>query len=953
MASAALGTTLRQIHRLLSEGSLAGLSDEQLLTRYVAERDEAAFEAVVARHGPMVVGVCRSILRDEHAAEDAFQATFLVLARKANAISDRDSLGGWLHRVAYRIAVAAGVERQRRRQAEASASVLSDRSEGRGDWHSVLHEEIDRLPEVLRAPIVLCYLQELTYEQAAQQLSWTVPTLRSRLAKARGKLRSRLIRRGLIGAVGLLGGLADARWAIAAIPAHWIRRVVSNAAGAPAVSGTAVTLASAMLRTMAFSRTKGFAIVAVSAAVTMASFGLLAASFQGNGKGLAQEPVNKVLPRVIPPPVSPPVRPTRDMPGATVEVRGQVVDPAGKPVAGASLRIDQYVTGLAKPAEGGEPTAKSGTDGRFTLTVPRDVIDMLSQGLARRASRVVASASGFGLGWAEAGSRSDNVHDVTIRMVEDDVPLEGRVLDLEGRPIAGALVRTSDVFDPPGRDLSPWIETFKNGVNGPYDGLDSMPLQLTRTTGPDGRFRLDGVGRERVVMFTIFGPTIELTRGFAMTKETPPIRAANPRIIAPKTVVYHGCRFDYIAAPGRVVTGVVRDQDTAAPLVGVEIHGMSFDSSNLAYYKEVNAISDEQGRYRLVGLGQADHYRLFATPGQGQPYPTAEFIEKSTAFGSQSAIIDLRLKRGILVRGRVTDKATGKPLVASVVSFALRDNPHVKDFPAFGKAYEPRAYTDAEGRFEIAALPGPGILAARGYSDGYLSGVGAEAIPGMNSGLSVSALPHDVSPSHYHVFASLDFEPGAEPVTCDMQCDPGRSLSGTIVDPEGKPITGVWAHGLKPVQIINHPALETDQFQAIALDSKHPRRLYFFHEGRGLSGSVVVKGTESGPLVVQLQPQGVITGRIVDDDGEPKTRLELRSFNKPELNLLRGDILKGGRVDSEGRFRLVVVPGLAYGASAITEQSPGVRVRLFEAENLGPGEIRDLGDLRFKQPPGQ
>src|SRR5262249_516232 len=151
-----------------------------------------------------------------------------------------------------------------------------------------------------------------------------------------------------------------------------------------------------------------------------ASLGLVAASLDRNDEGKAKEPANKAAPRATPPPAAPAVRPTRDAPAATVEVRGQVVDPAGKPVDGALLRLDHYMW-LGEPPKGGEPTAKSGSDGRFTLKVPRDVIDRLSQGRARRASRVVASAPGFGPGWAEPGPGSADLHEVTIRLVRDDV----------------------------------------------------------------------------------------------------------------------------------------------------------------------------------------------------------------------------------------------------------------------------------------------------------------------------------------------------------------------------------------------------------------------------------------------------------------------------------------------------------------------------------------------------
>ena len=107
MTGAGGGATLRQIDRLFSEGTIAGLSDRQLLERFLTRRDASAFEAMVARHGPMVLAVCRGVLRDEHATEDAFQATFLILVRKAGAIRGRAALGGWLYRVAHRVAVQA------------------------------------------------------------------------------------------------------------------------------------------------------------------------------------------------------------------------------------------------------------------------------------------------------------------------------------------------------------------------------------------------------------------------------------------------------------------------------------------------------------------------------------------------------------------------------------------------------------------------------------------------------------------------------------------------------------------------------------------------------------------------------------------------------------------------------------------------------------------------------
>ena len=153
MASAALGTAFRHLRDLFGAGTVVGLGDGQLLARYSGSKDEVAFEALVARHGPMVLATCRAVLRNEHDVEDAFQATFLVLARKAHSIRGGDALGGWLHRVAYRAAVQASVEAKKRRRKEAEASAMAPLDASRPgletdhDLRPILHEEIDRLPE--------------------------------------------------------------------------------------------------------------------------------------------------------------------------------------------------------------------------------------------------------------------------------------------------------------------------------------------------------------------------------------------------------------------------------------------------------------------------------------------------------------------------------------------------------------------------------------------------------------------------------------------------------------------------------------------------------------------------------------------------------------------------------------------------------------------------------------
>ena len=205
MASVRSGAAWTQIQRLFGVGTVSGLTEWQLLQRYTDRRDEAAFSALVARHAPMVLGVCRRMLADPQDVEDAFQATFLVLVRKARALRPHDAVGHWLHGVAYRVALRARSETTRRRSRERTVASIEDLAPAVGgerlgpdfELRPLLDEELRRLPATYRAAVVLCYLDGQTHEEAARQLGWPVGTVKGRLARAKDLLRDRLTRRGL------------------------------------------------------------------------------------------------------------------------------------------------------------------------------------------------------------------------------------------------------------------------------------------------------------------------------------------------------------------------------------------------------------------------------------------------------------------------------------------------------------------------------------------------------------------------------------------------------------------------------------------------------------------------------------------------------------------------------------------------------------------------------------
>jgi RNA polymerase sigma factor (sigma-70 family) len=241
---AAFSNDLRTLYRV---GAVGGLTDGQLLKGFLAGRDEAAFSALADRHGPMVLRVCRQVLGDSHNAQDAFQATFLVLARKADSVQKQDSVASWLHGVARRVACRVKADEARRRTHEKRvATELGERSsveETPPESWPELHEEIARLPERYRESVVLCYLEGLSTEAAAVRLGCPRGTVLSRLARARDQLRDRLTRRGLAPTASLVAGTGALPGA--AIPTDLLDATVRMCLGFMERQETAAALASA------------------------------------------------------------------------------------------------------------------------------------------------------------------------------------------------------------------------------------------------------------------------------------------------------------------------------------------------------------------------------------------------------------------------------------------------------------------------------------------------------------------------------------------------------------------------------------------------------------------------------------------------------------------------------------------------------------------------------------
>ena len=985
MASAQPGATyLRDIERIFHEGTVAGQKDEQLLRRFADAGDELAFRALVARYGPMVLTVCRGVLRDKIDAEDAFQATFLVLVRRARSIQDESALGAWLHRVAVRVAVEANRASARRRGAERRAAeekTMNLRPElGRDGCPSPLHEELDRLPGRYRLPIVLYYLQGQTHEQVAAQLSLSVGTLRRRLDRGRELLRARLSRRG-VGWAGCTTALLVGRSAEATVPQSLVDATIraatgvaaSRAVAAGACSATAAALTEGVLRAMFLTRLK----LAAAAVAIVATAGAAAAVVVA-GSGGADEPpqMKKDSTAVRPTPrEAPRIAPAGA--GESIRFRGQVLGPDNQPVVGAKLSL-----GDLKRERAGEPTVWSTTDasGRFDFSVAKTQYEGPEPDVMWRSVPIVASAEGYGPDWRDSSTVKPGAG-VTLRLVKDDVPIEGRVLDLEGRPVVGAKVTVAGLSAPAGNDLEPYLKlvredpveasnyNFEKGLGA----VAQIPGQVgSVTTGADGRFRIGGLGRDRVVSLDIEGPDIQSARVTVMT------RASGPVVTEPgknHTVRILGARSDHLIPPGRTVTGVIRDKVTGKPIADVSVGGQGTNS---------RATTGPDGQFSISGFPKGKQYGLLALPRDGAPYfVTCVNLPDTAGLGPIETAIEC--VPGIPYRLKLVDKQTGEPIRAAEVRYhPIYPNPRTREVPG----YEPinargpysMARRDPDGTYTSAVLPGPGALCVRVRDakkymptcvdpKAFFGDPIATSVEGTRFGdrrsLAVATGAQGGTMMRQDQFAAIILvNPPADskPLALEFAIERDPELKVAVVGPDGVPMSGVKTVVVGPDGVPMSGANAggagaTDDpriFSVSRLNPMRPKRVLFTQPEKRLAGFLMARGDEPAPPKIKLEPWGAITGRLVDRAGKPRAQVSFQTRD-PEANAFNpayGTLPGGGSTtDGAGRFRVEgLVPGQKYSAIVPAQDPADESGTVFDEIVLFPGETKDLGDVRAGLP---
>ena len=941
MSSLASGSVVRQIGSLFEGSSVAGMSDRQLLDRFTAQRDaagEAAFTALVLRHGPMVLGVCTELLGNRHHAEDAFQAVFLVLAQKAHSVRDPDLLGNWLYGVALRTSRCARIRLGRRRKHEAGGGRLNtisgvaapsaEQSFLAREQIEALHEEIERLPRAFRLPMVLCYLEGLTVLEAARRLGCSHGTVRCRMARARDKLRRGLVRRGVGLPAAVFTAALSSRSARASVSPHLAettsRAAIQYAAGRAAASVAAV-LAQEVLRSMLTNKVR---LIALSLLLTAGASAVcyLTPARAGNqepkgapldGKSLASAQPN-----------------TRIPPAGRMLVVGRVLDPNGKEIAGVPIEI------IGRPREPFLPTAVDGehhrllgsgvstAGGRFSLEASRTSFTRFFKVYA------LAAAPGFGLGWAELNANAGEPT-VEIRLQPEQI-IRGKLFDVNGQPAARVELQIWSV----GRQTS--IGTF-DGVNlanaQRSDGIRDWPAPVT--TDDQGRFTLAGIGRGVTVGVNVRDDRFA-SQGFRI--KTDDMGVPN--------------EFTQTLQPATVIEGRVLAADTGQPIANAVI----------ALSSGVRVRADKDGHY-TGNVPPAMGYQVEAFPPEGEAY-LAISQEFACPKGTVKLTKDINLPCGVLIHGKVIEQGSGRPVAGASVQFMA---PRPK--PGLVQGYRAVVVTRDDGSYQIVVPPGNGHLFVYGPTSDYVLALIGERMlyEGKPGGERYYA--HDVIP--YEVKA------GESPNQIKSELRPGKIVKGRLVGPGGQTVDKAEIVALLHFNYF-HLNWRGDLtihardgiFELHGLDPGKLSRVSFLDADHEWGATVELSGKQSGEdMTIQLEPCGQATARFLTPDGKPIARMaphfEILGSTGPSsqtrnaeaqqqlaadaaaiVNLDRRHYWNGRLTDADGRITLpCLIPGATYRISdwsTVNDENKGVQVR--KDFSVKPGETLDLGDIVIEKP---
>jgi RNA polymerase sigma factor (sigma-70 family) len=861
MATTQANAVLRHIRDLAATETAGLLTDRELLARFAATREEAAFEVLVRRHGPLVLGVCRRVLHNWHDAEDALQATFLALARRAASAGRRAALGTWLYQVAYHAALKARKQSAVRRPPLDTAAApprpdpLAELT-GR-ELLSVLDEELHRLPERLRAPLVLCYLEGQSRDEAARALGWSLGTLKRRLEHGRAALRSRIAGRGISLAALLAVGAGGAAVTSALAVATARLAVAGSGAGLP--EGVAL-LAHHALRMMAAGRRR---LVCLAVMVAMLAAGTVFLAYRAPAEEVeppttaeAPMPVADVRPAA-------PAAETKEM-----TVSGRVLGPDGQPLADARVMVwarhglvmhsGEWWASFRNEVLG---QVKSDSDGRYRLTVPRT-----DPNFNMRSVRVVVTAPGHGLAWKALNPDAPEV-EADLRLVPVQ-RVSGHLTGLQGEDAAGVTVHVARIKRKPEKG-----ERDDDTVLRP---TDDRPL--TATTDARGNF-----------VFTEFGPDVALD-----------LEVLDPRYERKTDWQVNtgdkkaGENLQLLLGPGRYVEGRVTYQDTGKPVP----HARLLLSSPV-----IESKTDAEGRFKIPLYNPREQepfggfitrdVSISATPPPGEPYlgagAGADFPK-----GVVRREVNLALPRGALIRGKVTEAGSGKPVAGARV--------------ACNAGYDSSVASGPDGSFQIGVAPGGVRLIVAHPSGEYVP-----VIVGSAGGVGDKAVG---DAAYHHAILDVDVKKDERVKEVNVTLRRGLTVQGRLVGPDDKPIASavMFVSRHRPrFENTMHPALVREgRFEVRGLDPDKTYRLLFLEHPRLPPARITPEAFQGFPqLYLQelLGPQNKlgVSVEVAPKKVKDELTVKLAACGKAKLHFVDG----AGKplANYSPWLQLVVTPG--------------------------------------------
>lgn len=480
----------------------------------------------------------------------------------------------------------------------------------------------------------------------------------------------------------------------------------------------------------------------------------------------------------------------------------------------------------------------------------------------------------------------------------------------------------TSLYGAEGEDLSSWLDAIEAGEQ-PWVAIDKLNRSIFGyaidtgdiVTDSEGRFEIHGLGRERKARVMFHSDQVAYSAEVVVTREMEPLKQHS--MLGGGSSV-HGAKCLFTAGPSREVRGIVRDADTGEPIPGVRIDSWSLAPGRGAGVQVLHTYSDDEGRFELHGMPKGSGNQILAVPADGVPYLMREFAVPN-APGLDPVAVDLALHRGVLIRGRVMDRSSGRPVPsASIHYLPYLDNEFAQAVPEFddngyAQGFQSRFQSKPDGTFVIVGLPGKAIIGADANAGYYMDGVGREHIPGMGDDghFETYSNPIQAGVSWPKAMVEVEIPIDAVSTAVELALDSGASIQLSVLDEQGRPLEGVQVAG----QHADDSRLRgsfPSQFDAINFSEDERRTMVLSHPDskQGIVVRLSIDESQSTRQIV-LKPWAGVKGRLLDADGDPITGASISLWVKPSEDF--GKVLKGSVTDEEGRYVIENIPvGTSY-----------------------------------------